>query len=397
MQPPRTFRPLPVRVATETKPNEPPHDPWNVLDIADLTGTLPPISWVCESLRLAPGACTMVAGYGYSRKTMALQSLGLSVAAGKSIWGVWSCRKGPFLHIDYEQGRRLTQERYQRLARGMGFELGDLAKGQLRAAVLPRVYLDSEESFDGLARLSEGCTLVLVDSLRAAFPSVDENSSEVRNYLDMLMRVSEKTGAAFVVIHHARKPSQASPNVDRYSIRGAGALYDACQSTFLFSGEKNEPTKVAHEKERVIGQTLEDFGLSSEDVPSPSNPRHGLLVRHLEVEQMIEAASHRQQRRSGMTDDKTKTEIVDLFRQHGYSLSLSRRDIRSLSKISTKYFDTAWTALMAEGRLSRLNEAKGAFRWVMRTGYNSTNGTTAAPITNSTPEGLESRERPDPS
>src|SRR5512138_12346 len=76
---------------------------WNLLSIAQLAEPLPPIPWLCEGLKLAPGPVTLVAGYGYSRKTMAMQSLALSVAAGKSVWGVYSARRGPVVHLDYEQ------------------------------------------------------------------------------------------------------------------------------------------------------------------------------------------------------------------------------------------------------------------------------------------------------
>jgi len=89
---------------------------WQILGLSDLTQELPPIPWLCEPIGLAPGAVALFAGYGYSRKTMALQSLGLSIAAGRPAWGLHSVRKGVVLHLDYEQGRRITQERYQRLA-----------------------------------------------------------------------------------------------------------------------------------------------------------------------------------------------------------------------------------------------------------------------------------------
>jgi hypothetical protein len=268
----------------------PPLSPdWNLLDVTELAKVLPPVPWVCEPLGLAPGAISLVAGYGYSRKTMAMQSLGLSVASGRSIWGLHSVRnRGPFVHLDYEQGRRLTQERYQRLARGMGFELAELQPGALRVACMPRIYLDEKQTFDDLVRLVEGAVFVLVDSLRAAFPHADENSSEVRSYLDVLSRVSERTGAAFAVIHHARKPQQGNDAGATFAIRGSSALFDACQSVYVFIGEKNTPTTVHHQKDRIRGACLDDFGLDGEDVPRGSDPRWGLRVVHLEGSQVRE-------------------------------------------------------------------------------------------------------------
>ncbi len=263
---------------------------WQILGLSDLTEELPPIPWLCEPIGLAPGAVALFAGYGYSRKTMALQSLGLSVAAGRPAWGLHSVRRGPVLHLDYEQGRRITQERYQRLARGMGFELGGLPEGALRVGCMPRIYLDEEEAPDELLRLCEGAALVIVDSLRAAFPHADENSSEVRSYLDVLNRVSERTGACMAVIHHARKPSAQNTEGATFAIRGSSALFDACQSVYVLEGAKDKPTIVHHEKDRIRGKTTEDFGLTSLDVSVGDNHRHGLQVVHLEAEQMNQAA-----------------------------------------------------------------------------------------------------------
>lgn len=317
---------------------------WNLLDVTELAKVLPPVPWICEPLGFAPGAVSLVAGYGYSRKTMALQSLGLSVAAGKPVWGLYSARRGPFVHLDYEQGRRLTQERYQRLARGMGFELGDLPPGALRVGCMPRLYLDAKETFDDLVRLVEGAAVVLVDSLRAAFPHADENSSEVRSYLDVLSRVSERTGAAFVVIHHARKPQQGNDSGATFAIRGSSALFDACQSVYVFMGEKNTPTTVHHQKDRIRGACLEDFGLDGEDVPGANDPRWGLRVVHLEGAQVKEADQV----------DKAKDAVIRTVRKSRSAL-YSATDIADRIEMRKKVVMAAVRELLRDGQLVQMD------------------------------------------
>jgi len=267
--------PRPVRPSLEER--------WKLLDGPALATALPPIPWLCEPLRIAPGPVTLVAGYGYSRKTMALQSLAVSVAAGRPVWGLHSVRQGRALHLDYEQGRRLTQERYQRLARAMGVTLSEIP---LSVSCMPQVYLDETDAPDDLLRLCEGVAFVLVDSLRAAFPRADENSSEVRAYLDILSRVSERTGATIAVIHHARKPSAQDGGTETHVIRGSSALFDACQSVFVFVGAKNTPTTVHHQKDRIMGSTVDDFGLDSIDTAVDGVPKAGLEIVHLDVAQM---------------------------------------------------------------------------------------------------------------
>jgi 5S rRNA maturation endonuclease (ribonuclease M5) len=342
-------------------PPEPPSAEWNVVALDDLAKPLPPVPWVCKSLGLAPGAVSLTAGYGYSRKTMALQSLGLAIAAGKPAWGVYATRQGPFVHLDYEQGRRLTQERYQRLARGMGFELLDLPKGALRVACMPRIYLDEKDIADELVKLVDGAVFVLVDSLRAAFPHADENSSEVRSYLDVLSRVSERTGALFDVIHHARKPSNdEKAGGETYAIRGSSALFDACQSVHVFIGAKDTPTTVHHQKDRIRGACADTFGLTGEDIPSGNDPRWGLRVVHLEPEQLSEAEKHKEDAKLGGAVRAIETTI----RKAGGSYACSKKDLLSLSGLSNRE-DRAVALAMASGRLLREGTYhEPIWRWV---------------------------------
>ena len=252
---------------------------------AQLDEPLPALPWLVPALGIAPGAPVLVAGYGYSRKTLAAQSLLLSVASGLPLWGLYGVRSGPVAHIDWEQGRRLSQERYQRMARALGLRIKDLP---IELSPLPDFHIDDRGAEAVLTRTCAGKALVLIDSLRAAAPGVDENSSEVRRPLDMLGRISERTGCVFVVIHHANKPQEGAPTSAKYSIRGSGALFDACSGIFVFVGTKGEPTTVHHEKERNRGVTVEDFAIDADDVPNPmsGDPAWGLLVRHLEAAQV---------------------------------------------------------------------------------------------------------------
>lgn len=273
---------------TESEPatQEPPKRKslFTKLGAAAIFEALPPVPWLAEKLDLTPGAPAMFAGYGYSRKTIAAQSLALSVAAGRRIWGEFSCRSGRVLHIDYEQGNRLSRERYQRLARGMGIGPEELAE-RLDLVVLPRTYLDDPKAAAIFAAELEGYDCVIIDSFRAAAPSADENSSDVRRHLDTLTRASEATGALAIVIHHSRK-SGDSKRAAREALRGSSGIFDACSSIFVFSAEKGCPTLVEHEKARTSGELAEDFYLDTVDVPHGDNPRAGVLVAYKTVEQV---------------------------------------------------------------------------------------------------------------
>ncbi len=251
-------------------------EPTKLLSAGDIFAPLPPVNWLCQALDVAPGAPLLIAGYGYSGKTLAAQDLALAVATGTAVWGRFPVRAGRVLHVDYEQGTYLTRMRYQRLARARGIDPREL-EGRLTLAPMPEWYLDGDTR-DELPRLCDGMDLVIVDSLRAASPRLEENSSEARIPLDRLTRISEATGVMPVVIHHARKPRDDAKGGARMAIRGSGAFYDACGSVLVFAAEKGEPVTVAHEKARITGRTHSDLLLHIEDVDVDGDPAAGLRV-----------------------------------------------------------------------------------------------------------------------
>jgi hypothetical protein len=261
------------------------------ITIEALFAPLPPIKWVCQGLELAPGPATILGALGGAGKTFLAQDLALAVATGTAAWEAFECSSGKVLHLDYEQGARLTAERYQRLARARGIAPEQL-KGLLDVIVYPETRIDADESQEWLSRESEGASLVIVDSFRAAATGTKENESEAREPLDMLGRVSENTGAAFLVLAHARKPGEGDDGPSRFALRGSSALFDAAQSVIIATpatpertnheGELMQPAQppmMLLTKARITGDLWErpiTFGI--DDVEIDGNPRAGVAV-----------------------------------------------------------------------------------------------------------------------
>lgn len=266
------------------------------LEGEDIFADLPPIPWVCQPLRIAPGAPIMLAGYGYGGKTITSQAIALAIASGKPALGLFHVQRGKVVHFDYEQGNRVTRERYKRLARAMGVDEREVtARKALRVHVLPNIFLDSRGAEDIFARAVDGATYAVIDSLKASTPGTEENDSTARASLDMLNRISERTGCTFQVIHHARKPSnEPVAGGAHMQVRGSSSIFDAVSSLFVLEGTKGKPTKVTHSKDRILGHTLEDFFLAIRDVHNPqkldsndeADRKWGVSVNHLDIEQL---------------------------------------------------------------------------------------------------------------
>jgi hypothetical protein len=276
-------------------------------DASGVFEPLGPIPWLCEGVRLAPGGVAMWAGYGFSGKTIAAQDLALSVMSRQPWLGIYPVRQGRVLHLDFEQGSRITRERYQRLARDRGINQADLAD-RMCVSIMPKLYLDTDDAEDMLTASCEGFALVIIDSLKAACPDTEENASSVRKPLDMLARVSERTGAVMLVIDHSRKPKQDETGASigaKYSIRGNSAKYDALTTAFIFSGEKGKPSKVEHEKCRHVGATITTFGFRVVDVEIDGDPRGGVRLEHLEAHE-LDAVDQGQ----AASDEAAKVKVV---------------------------------------------------------------------------------------
>jgi hypothetical protein len=280
-----------------------------LLDGHALAKELPPLEYICAAIGMTAGKGPphMVAGYGFSGKTVALQAMALQLAAGRSVWGAYTGR-GPLrvLHVDEEQGQRLTQRRYQRLALAMGLDLPELLD-TLAVSPMAGLRLDNPNHAPAWEAIMRGRDAMIVDSLRVVQPSVEENSSEFRRGLDMLGRLSALTGCRAVVIHHARKSSNDKPNGGIESIRGSGAILDACDSVYVFSASKGEPVAVEAVKTREHGEPPPDFALKITDVASEDGADRcaGLAVNvyGMEAVQEVRAEKARVKERQSASND----------------------------------------------------------------------------------------------
>ncbi len=203
---------------------------------AELAAPVPPIPWLVPAAQLAPGRPAILAAYGGSGKTWLACDLALAVAGrGDVLGGAWSVgHRGAVLHLNYEMSHPSLIDRYQRLARGRG---QSIAEAQLHVSSRHHLGALAMTDADFAARLIDtirgtGAVLVVIDSLRAAMPGIDENSSDARRYLDVLLGVSDATGATVLVIHHEGKPPTQGSRDTVLRLRGSSALVDACDTTW---------------------------------------------------------------------------------------------------------------------------------------------------------------------
>lgn len=213
---------------------------------------VPAIDWVCERWAIAPGAPVVMGGPAGLGKTLIAQALALAVATPGAQWLGCPVRHGRVVHIDHEQGLEGTMRRYQRLGiRGAeGLELRCPPAGGWR--------LSSPRGLEFFEKAAEGAALVIVDSLRASSPGIDENDSNIRTLLDPLGEVAARTGAAVLVIHHARKNGDEGD--DASALRGSSGIPDAASAVIRLA-RKDDAVEMWLAKIRDPGDSTYDLFL----------------------------------------------------------------------------------------------------------------------------------------
>ncbi len=333
----RVFKPLPthptpVSEAVRLAPELPFDDIWTPEPEANL---------VIPGWGIAPGPAHLVTGSWYTGKTLLLATMGLSVASGRDLFGLWKVKQGKWIHFDHEMGRRLLKRYVQRLQRGLAIEPESM-RGQVSLRVLPQLNLTHANAVDLYTELLTGYSIATLDPLRAAAPGADENKSEFREYLDMLSIVGDRTGCAITVLHHGGKPTEGAQR--RNTGRGTSAIDDAVQSKFvLTSEEKGAPMLVTHEKTRELNQPLEDFYLEFANTPDAVQLVHRLP----------EELGPRDAAKADASTQRAVARLRETFAPHCGTLAMSRNDIRALARMKTTSFDEAWSALLAKGKLTR--------------------------------------------
>jgi hypothetical protein len=263
-----------------------------------------PVRWVCEGLQLTAGRPNMLVGPPTSGKTIVAQDIALAVANGTHALGSFPCNRGRVVHLDFEQGEQVTFDRYERLSVSLPQELAMIFD--------PCMSLADKGVEPELTALCTGTSLLVIDSLSRSLPRVDENSSEIGEYLGLLARISNKTGCAILVLHHDRKGTKeadGSPVDPQDQIRGSTAIPSQLGVVWKLSGGRREgqprTLQLIRPNQRARGPIPDARTLQIEDTESG-----GLRVRVDEP-----AAPENQQQRLGRISWQVRSAGVEGTRQ----------------------------------------------------------------------------------
>lgn len=341
---------------------------FDLLHGPQLAEPIPPLPWLCKGLGIMPGRVTLLAGYGGTGKTMLAQEMALAIAAGRgSCWGGSALQVcGAVVHIDYEQTSLITRWRYQRLAWAMGVDLaalGDL----ISLASMPRVYLTSKDAEEQLVRLCTGKVLCVIDNFRAACPGVDENKSEVRQYLDMLSSVTNRTGCTFIVLVHEGKEGK-EPRRSAQRVRASSAVTDACQQLISCTADDG-CVKIEPSSKTNMVKPAEPFRVRFEDVGVVDENTGSSIGLRIDLVPDEELASEKKDRSDEETERDFNTLVDQVYRcvQRNPGIGGAKPVSRKLRRNAQEVQD-AFSQLAEDRRIENRGGKPPKGKWFVATG-----------------------------
>lgn len=276
-------------LAKGTRRDQPtPTEAFGLCGTQDIFAPLPPIQFLVDGA-IPTGSLVLLTGYGGDRKSWLALALAIACATG-STWLGLSCTAGEAVVLDYENAFNSTKRRIQRLARGHGhpIPISGLDLGRPKVSLSDNDFASTVES---LLQERPNMKLIIIDTLRAACPGIDENASTIREHIDRLRSAAEKHGVVIVFLAHARKASiNNSGASQRERIRGSSALFDAVDVVFGVTAAKDGALSIQQTKGREAKDYLH---LSARLVDTPSGDIRLELTQHGLDQAVLTAVSQR--------------------------------------------------------------------------------------------------------
>jgi hypothetical protein len=235
-----------------------------IIDSAAIFAELEAPDYLMDGI-IVRGTITEIIAYGYSGKSWLGINAVNSVGAGVPWLERFPATQGAALFGDWESGKYECRRRLKLDA--LGRDLVTPIAG-VSLVTMPGLYMTDPLWPSEMERLMDGRALVVIDTLKAANPKADENSSEVRVGLDYMRRPLERTGCAAIVLAHAKKTSGSVTTIDpREAGRGSSAIFDAADAVLHVTYTEGEPLRVQQTKARC-GKAVAPFLVEIIDTPN---------------------------------------------------------------------------------------------------------------------------------
>ena len=181
-------------------------------DIARLKDEAGSVEYFVEPFIPTSGTICQVHGYSGHGKSMFTRHLLYAAAAGQGRFGPFQLNRKPrVLYCDFENSRTNVQKFLERSMSSFG-DAGD-------NFVIYAPFDNAEEMNlrkpEGLKMLQQWIVvtkpdIIVIDTVRSAFPGLEENSAEEWSKINQLCLKLRNFGMSVILVHHSNKPSDGN-------------------------------------------------------------------------------------------------------------------------------------------------------------------------------------------
>ena len=201
------------------------------------------IDWLVED-RIPGGSLCILAGKPKAGKSTLARALAFAVASGER-WLGWRVVQGPVWYLALEDKRSEVRRHFRKMG-ATGKEPIWVLVGEAPSEVI--ALLEARAA-------TEKPALIIVDTLQRLIRASDMNDyAEVTTKFAPLLKLSRETGAAVVVLHHAKKFGEGSD-----SILGSTALAGSVDNVFILGRGDRDRTLSSDQR---IGDCLDQTVVS---------------------------------------------------------------------------------------------------------------------------------------
>lgn len=226
-------------------------DEWEIRGLKDAYAEREPWKYIVDGLIPYPSLIAVYGGPG-SLKSMIMADLCAAVASGDrwlpSLEGKLSApgatfdvTQAPILWIDFDNGKRRTDERMDAVASARGLPVD----APFHYVSMPRPWLDISKisMVTSLAKLIKrlGAQFIVIDNLGLITGDTEENSAEMAQVMGNLRWLVDDTNTCVAVIHHQRKATVGGDKIRKgETLRGHSSIEAALDLALLIERSPGE-------------------------------------------------------------------------------------------------------------------------------------------------------------
>lgn len=202
--------PMDLEPEEEEKPRK--YKPITTSDLDDLREYVAGMEFFIDPIVPTKGTILQVFGYSGHGKSMFVRHLLYAAAAGQHRFGPFDLgKKSRVLYFDFENSRANIANFLDRSKRSFG----DAGEDFMIWAPFHDDRSMNLMTEDGIANLQSWIkavrpTHVVIDTIRSAFPGLQENSAEQWSHINQLCLKMRNAGLAVWLLHHSNKPSEGT-------------------------------------------------------------------------------------------------------------------------------------------------------------------------------------------